>query len=399
MSKVLVLGGAGAQASVTVTWLVHDPKVSEVICADINLERAERLKNRLNSDKLRTVKVDVWKFDEVLKAARGVDVVINMVAAWTGKRSPVLNVMDAALKSGAHYIDSGVAYREEVNAMLDSSGKWSDAGLTAIFDLGKTPGITNICARYAADRLDFVDEIYIKTCLDVISEKEFLLAWSPLGALIGSMEPALVYDNGKFRELPPFSGKDVYTFPNDPRGPCVGYLADHEEVWTLPRFIQKNLKYVEFKHYSHGIETFKALSQLFGSNKPVNVMGVDVFPLDVLVSLIPPPAELPEKIKAGLVEDIYSCAVVIVKGEKAGRKITYTLSCPMSLNESEKILSGSQPESILVGTPPAIAAQMLLNGEIRTRGVMPPECLEPEPFLTKLAEKGIKIYVKIETLI
>jgi saccharopine dehydrogenase (NAD+, L-lysine-forming) len=397
MSRILVLGGAGAQGSVTVTWLVRDPQISEVICADICLERAEKLKDRLRSDKLRTVKVDVWKPDEILEVMRGVDIVINTVATWIGKRSPVLNVMDAALKSGAHYIDPGVAYREEEEIMLKLSDKWRDAGLTAIFDLGKTPGITNMCARYAADRLDSVEEIHVKSCLDVISEKEFLLAWSPLAALSGLMEPALIYDNGKFKELPPFSGRDIYTFPDDPRGPCEGYLHDHEEVWTLPKFIP-NVRYVEFKYYSHKIEIFKVLSQIFGSKKPVNIKGVNVFPLDVLISLIPPPSELPEKIKAGLVEDIYSCAVVIVKGVKASKKVSYTLSCPMNLNESEKILPGSQPESILVGTPPAIVAKMLLNGEIKARGVMPPECLNPEPILAKLVEKGIKIYIKMETL-
>lgn len=397
MSKVLVLGGAGAQGSVTTTWLVRDPDITEVICADIDLERAKRLKERLGSDKLHVAKVDAWKYDEVFEAMKGVDIVINMVAAWIGKRSPSLNIMDAALRNHVHYIDPGVAYLEEKYAMLDLDGKWRDAGLTAIIDLGKTPGITNICVRYAADRLDRVNEIYIKTCLDVISEKEFLLAWSPVGALQALIDPALVYENGELKELPPFSGKDLYTFPEDPRGPCIGYLADHDEIWTLSRFFP-NVKYIEFKQYSHRMEMLKFLSRLIRDNKPINIKGVEISPLEFLASLIPPPAELPEKIRAGLVEDIYSCTAVIVNGEKAGKKITYTLWCPMNLKEAERILPGSHPLSIKVGTPPAIVAKMLLNGEIKEKGVMPPERLKPEPIIAKLAEKGIKIYVKIETL-
>jgi len=395
MSKILVLGGAGAQGSATVMWLVREPDVTEVICADINLERARRFKDKLKSDKVRPMKVDVWKPDEVLKAVKGVDVVINMVAAWIGKRSPALNVMEAAFNNGAHYIDPAVAYREEEDKMLELSDRWKDAGLTAIFDLGKTPGITNMCARYAANRLDRVDEIHVKTCLDVISEKEFLVSWSPVGELLGWSEAGLVYENGEYREFPPFSGEDVYTFPKDPQGPCTGYLADHEEVWTLPRFI-KGVRYVEFKHYSHRLPIFRVLGMLFGSEKPIDVKGVKVAPLDVLLALVPPPAELPEKIKAGLVDDIYSCGVVEVKGEKACRETLYTLSCPVSLRDVGKILPGSQPESILVGTPPAVAAMMLTRGEIKIRGVMPPECLDPDSFLAKLAEKGIRTYEKIE---
>ena len=395
MSKILVIGGAGAQGSGTVMWLVKERDVSEVICADISLERAKKFKDKLKSDKVRPIKVDAWNTDEVLKAARGVDVVVNMVAAWIGKRSPALSVMEAAFKNGAHYIDPAVAYREEEDKMLELNGKWKDAGLTAIFDLGKTPGITNMYARYAADRLDRVHEIRVKTCLDEISNKEFLLSWSPVAALTGWSEAGLIYENGKYKEVPPFSGEDVYTFPNDPQGPCTGYLGDHEEVWTLPRFI-KGVRYVEFKHYSHRLPIFRALGMLFGSDKPIDVKGVKVAPLDVLLARVPPPAELPEKIKAGLVDDIYSCGVVMVKGEKAGRETLYTLSCPVSLRDVDNILPGSQPESILVGTPPAIAATMLTRGEIKTRGVMPPECLDADLFLAKLAEKGIKTYEKME---
>ena len=395
MSKILVLGGCGAQGSATVMWLVKEPDVSEVICADISLEKAKRLKAKLKSDKLRPMKVNAWNPDEVLEAAKGVDVVINMVAAWINKRSPAPNVMEATFKNGAHYVDPAVAYREEEDRMLELNDKWKEAGLTAIFDLGKTPGITNMYARYAADRLDRVDEIRVKTCLDVISEKEFLVSWSPVAALTGWSEAALVYENGKYKEFPPFSGKEVYTFPKDPRGPCTGYLADHEEVWTLPRFI-KGVRYVEFKHYSHRLPIFRALGMLFGSDEPIDVKGAKVAPLNVLLALVPPPAELPEKIRAGLVDDIYSCGVVEVKGEKAGRETLYTLSCPVSLRDVDRILPNSQPESILVGTPPAVAATMLTRGEIKIRGVVPPECLDPDPLLAKLAEKGIRTYEKME---
>jgi len=397
MSKILVLGGAGAQGSAVVVWLVKEPDVSEVICADISLEKAKRFADKLKSDKMRPMKVDAWKPDEVFEAAKGVDVVVNMAAAWIGDRSPTLNVMEAAFKNGAHYIDPASATRKEEDRMLELSDKWKDAGLAAIFDLGKTPGITNMYARYAADRLDRVDEIRVKTCLDVISDKEFLVTWSPVAALPGWSAAGLVYENGKYKEVPPFSGEEVYTFPNDPRGQCTGYLAEHEEVWTLPRFI-KGVRYVEFKHYSHRVQIFRVLGMLFGSDKPIDVNGAKVAPLSVLLALVPPPSQLPEKIKAGLVDDIYSCGVVEVKGEKAGRETRYTLSCPVSLSDVDRILPGSQPESILVGAPPVVAAMMLTRGDIEIRGVMPAECLKPDPFLARLAEKGIRTYEKMERL-
>ena len=168
-----------------------------------------------------------------------------------------------------------------------------------------------------------------------------------------------------------------------------------KKVWTLPRFI-KGVGYVESKHYSHRLPIFKTLGTLFGSDKPIDVKGVKVAPIDVLVTLIPPPAKLPEKIEAGVVDDAYSCCVAEVKGEKAGVETCYTLSCPTNLGEVNEILPGAQPESILVGTPPAVAATMLTKREIKVSGVILPECLDPEPFLAKLTEKGIRIYEKVE---
>jgi len=251
-------------------------------------------------------------------------------------------------------------------------------------------------ARYAADRLDRVEEIRIKSCLEVMSDKEFLVLWAPVPAVLGwRSEGGLVYENGVHKKLPPFTGEEEYTFPNNPLSPSTGYLVDHEEVRMLPRFI-KGVRHVEFKFFSHRLPIFKALSLLFREGKPIDVKGVKMAPTDVFQALVPPPAEFPEKVEAGLVDDAYSCPVVEVKGEKAGRETRYTLSCPVGLRDANNILPGSQPLSIQVGTPPAIVATMLIKGEIKTRGVMPPVCLNPEPLLAKLAEKGIRTYEKVE---
>jgi saccharopine dehydrogenase-like NADP-dependent oxidoreductase len=42
-----------------------------------------------------------------------------------------------------------------------------------------------------------------------------------------------------------------------------------------------------------------------------------------------------------------------------------------------------------------ITAAMLAKGEIKIKGVIPPEGLEPEPFLAKLANVGISFHETI----
>jgi len=66
----------------------------------------------------------------------------------------------------------------------------------------------------------------------------------------------------------------------------------------------------------------------------------------------------------------------------------YTLNCPIDLRQTKEVSPGGTLESILVETPPAVGAIMLVKGEIKVKGVIPPECLNPDPFLVNLAEKG-----------
>jgi saccharopine dehydrogenase (NAD+, L-lysine-forming) len=74
-----------------------------------------------------------------------------------------------------------------------------------------------------------------------------------------------------------------------------------------------------------------------------------------------------------------------VKGEKNGEKITrtvYRISDFRADYERWGTIGGG------VAVPAALTATMLAKGEIKIKGVIPPEGLEPEPFLAKLAQKG-----------
>jgi len=48
-----------------------------------------------------------------------------------------------------------------------------------------------------------------------------------------------------------------------------------------------------------------------------------------------------------------------------------------------------------VPIPAAATAIMLATGEIQAKGVIAPECLEPEPFLRRLSEMGMGTFQAI----
>jgi saccharopine dehydrogenase (NAD+, L-lysine-forming) len=390
--KVLILG-CGAQGSVIATHLAKSPHVNELRLADVSVRKAKNLANRLQSDKVTAYKVNANNLKRLLKVAKKVDVVVNAASySW----SIIENSMEAALTSGAHYVD--LAGIEQVRF----NNKWEDAGLTAIIGMGEDPGITNLLAAKAADEMDSVDEIRLRDWGSVNS-KEMVSSWSPAAAWADFAEEPILYDHGVFKRVPPFSGEEVYKFP-PPIGPQTVTWHAHEEVVSLPQYI-KGVKYVDFKLGIPDLTVVRYIINLgLLSDRYVSVKGRRISPRTVFTSLLPRTLsmdEVEEKIAEGSLTDEQECITVEVKGEKEGQKMEYAAYVLMSLQEANTIMPGATALSYLVGTPAAVATEMLLKGEIKTKGVVAPEGLnrkERNALLTGITERGIKIRDKTRTL-
>ncbi len=380
----IFLLGVGAVGTVVATHLTKSPEISELVLGDIALDRAKALKRRLKNAKVSAVHADASNEEKLRSVLSKVDVIVN---ATLPKYN--LTVMNTALKSNVHYID--LASWATVKMQLDLNEAWKDAGLTAILGLGEDPGISNIFARYVADKLDRVEEIRVRDGETVISKDfPFACLFSPDVFLYEVFERPDVYENGVMHKVDPLTGEELYEFPK-PIGPLSVYHVSHEETETLPLFINKGLRYVDFKlALSHEtVQMLKVLKQLgLLSAKPLNIKGQRISPRELVIALFPKPADLPGKVEG------YASIVIDVKGERKGEKTRHIVYTLMSHREAyEKY--GSTATSYLTGTPPAIGAIMIAKKETRMRGVLSPECLEPKPFMNRLTQKGIKIEEKI----
>lgn len=381
--KISVIG-AGVQGSAIAFFLAKNREVAKIVCSDISLDRAKRLAQKLGSSKISAKGVDASNASDLAEVIDDADVVINAAVPRYN-----LRIMDAALKSGAHYVDlatdTPVIANIEKELKLDS--KWKDAGLTAVINQGG-PFVMSILARYAADRLDKVDAIRLRFgWRPITKEKEVIpvwtAVWSPEVAITEWTANPMIFENGKFKEAPQFSGIEDYPFP-DPVGPVTLCFIEYEPVFTLPRFIGKGISYVDCKI---SLEPKIAALHLMGlaSDKPIEVKGVKVAPLDVLLAVTKPPVEAKDMIASGEA-DFIGCYIAEVKGEKANEKITYTMYRKYRMSEIYKKLGATWAE---VAVPATITATMLAKGEIKAKGVIPPEGLDPKPFLRKLAEAGM----------
>ena len=373
--RVLIVG-LGAVGSVIAQVLLEGRAIESVTMADKNTAQALELA-KLSRSRTKVVELDANNEEDLRAVIEGKDVVVNA-------SHPRFNhqMMKLCLSSGANYVDlAGNGLAEQ----LAQDKVWRDAGLLAVPGLGEDPGLSNIYARYVADSLDSVQEIRVRDGENSTSTKfEFMLLFSPEVFFSEVFDSPRTFINGKRVSSPPLSGREMYEFPS-PIGVQPVYLVDHEEVMTLPEYIGKGVRYVDFKlalteECVAILHTLKKLRLL--DSKLVKVRGSKVAPIEFLNSVIPTPVSVAETVRG------HTGIVVEVKGKKGSSGITYKLSTVASHTHSYRKLHQSGT-SFLTGVVPAVFVRMLAEGKIRQKGVIPPESLEPSPILKELAYEGV----------
>jgi len=383
-----VIGG-GAAGQVICTHLSRASDLDVLKIADIDLKKLKTYSAWLKNEKVSVQKLNATNEDAVTRLAKGMDLLVNAL-------EPTYNLimMRAAFRAKTDYQDLafGPPY-ETLGKELAQTAKWEKAELTAITGTGNAPGITNIVAATAADELDSVEGIKI-IVFSKLDSTELIATWSPATMIQDMMDEPVIYENGQFKTVPPFSGEEDYTFPQ-PVGPQkISYHA-HEEPHTLPRFIGKGIRYVGFKYGVNPLmEDLLRIGLL--SKKAVRIKGAKVAPVDVVISCYPKPLgmrELMAKMEAGIVKESVGYSVVEVWGKKAGNAEHQT--CYVRWPDIKDVIS-SMPHathtSYMAGTGAAILTEALARGKIEKKGVLAPECLERkvrQDFLSELPRRQI----------
>jgi saccharopine dehydrogenase (NAD+, L-lysine-forming) len=377
--KALVVG-LGAVGSVIAQVLLQGKAIESVTMADKNTAHALEIA-KLSPSRTRVVKIDAKNKEELQAVIEGKDAVIN-----AGHPRFNHEMMDLSLAEGVNYVDLA---GNGLGQQLAQDKAWREAELLAVPGLGEDPGLSNVCAKYAADRLTTVEEIRVRDGENSSSSKyEFMLLFSPEVFFSEILDSPRTFVDGRRVSTPPLSGKEVYEFP-EPIGAQPVYLVDHEEVMTLPEYIGKGVKYVDFKlaladEFVATLRTMKKLGLL--ETKPVEIRGSKVAPIELLNSVIPTPVSVSKTVKGN------TGIVVEVKGKKGDMDVAYKLSTMASHEGSYKAFH-ENGTSFLTGVVPAIFVRMLAEGKIKQKGVLPPECLDPLPILRELALNGVNTHV------
>ena len=386
--KIVVLGGTGLTGRCVVRDLAESLRVSEVVLAGRSLNKAQKIAEEINNKKISIAQFDATKYDTIVKAINDSNVAINAVQYYYN-----IDIMKASLEANAHYLDLGGLFHTTLKQM-ELNERFKKAGLTAILGIGECPGITNIMARHAVDRLDSVESILVRDTWVDFTEggPPFVVTWS-LSTLFDEMTmPAVIFENGQYKEVPPLSGKETMTFP-EPFGTQDQYHTIHSEAATFPKsFREKGIENVNWKEGGPGFLDIKMFVDAgLAGEEPMNIEGMKISPRQFLLSLLQSRNLMgPPK---GVTPDDWEVTRIIAIGKKKGDKVSYTMDSIFRSNKEWRATAGE----VAVGVPASIAAQMLAKGEIDMKGAIPPEvCIEPKLFMSELAKRNIKIHETVK---
>ncbi len=385
--RIVVVGGAGKMGSIAVQTLAQDPRVHEVVLADFHVENAQAVAEAIGSPKVQVTFVDVTDGAGLRAVLRGADACVNAVVYYFN-----LAVMEACLDEHVPYVDMGGLFHG-TRKQWQWHDRFVEAGVAAVLGMGSAPGIPNVQARYAAERLDTVEYIRIYDGILPPPDDEVRFTYAVPTILDEMTLAPMVYRDGEFVEMPPLSEFEDYCF-TEPLGVLPMHLSLHSEVATLPvSFQSKGVREVFFKINFWGLSR-KAVEKLsvlaeFGLHKkePVRTSrGLEVSPREVLEAVLapyvppvtaflaPPQRKPPQWVKEIVTE---------VRGTQDGETVVYRLGTTT--------VKGALP----TGAAPAITAIWLAQGRIPA-GVYPPEqAIDPEPFFAELAALDIPTTVGV----
>ncbi len=378
---IVVLGGAGAMGRITVRTLTAYQDIDQITIADYNEERASEVASSLQSSKVQVKQIDVNNEERLRQLIRGADVVLSAVEYVFN-----LPILKACIQERVHYADLGGLFHMS-RTLMALHKEVEAAGITAILGMGGTPGITNLLARMAVDKLERVESIKVQLgCSDATPATAPLVAPYSIRTILDEFtkEPQ-VFQNGTWHAQKPLSGQEEITFPQ-PVGKATAIYSLHSECATFPiSFRDKGIQYVSFKIAFPGdfLTKLKFLVDLgFGSDEPINVRGVKVSPREVLARLL-------ETFPAEDVEP-QDCDVlrIVATGATDGQRVEITNQMVVLPYKRWGISAGA----LDTGMPLAVAGHMLATGEITQRGAFGPEvCVPVKPFFEALTRYGLHV--------
>lgn len=377
--KILVLG-CGNIGSVAAEDLANSLGSTEIVVADNNPSKARTVAEKIGRKNVSWTRLDAANRNELFRTVRDFDLVMGFLPGKLGYR-----LVEACIEAEKNLVD--VSYMAENPLTLDNKAK--SKNVTIVPDCGLAPGISNILVGHAAKKLDKVLAIHI--LVGGLPEKPvsplgYVITWSAESLIDEYTRKVRIVRDGKKVMVNALTGLEEVDFPNvgkleafftDGLRTLLHTMKGMEEMW------EKTLRY---SGHAEKIRLLKALG--FFEERKVSVDGVGVSPRRLTAKLFEQKLSKPE------IRDIVALKVTVF-GFEDDEKRSYVYHMLDRYDERWEITAMARTTAY----PASIAAQLLLNGTVRERGVVPPEKMGMDDefftrFLNELKKRGINIVEK-----
>lgn len=390
MKKVLVLG-LGAQGSAAAKRLDVDPGVSEIICADYDMKAVNELVSQLK--KAKGVQVNAFDVNSIIKAAEGVDLILNALALTFAQ-----NVLEAALAVKANYQDYNgtdklyelwrnseeskqyetpkfsseetLRWWESYMAMFKIyAPKFEAIGKLALFGTGSAPGLICAATRHTMRYLDSCDTIYNIVWEGAYAKRFQPFWWSPATAMSDMSDPAVAFENGEIIDTEPF-GRPITRQYDYMDTPIVFREHCHDEPFQYAFNADTHFlgcKNAYFKYAGAGMD-FAAPLYAAGllSHEEEEYDGHKIVPFDYVLTHLPPAPKYEDEIKEFIDEGLAldsGCMVIESYGKKDGKDVLVEahVSAPGFVESFER--AKITAEMYLTGQSGYLFSKMFINDD------------------------------------
>jgi saccharopine dehydrogenase-like NADP-dependent oxidoreductase len=383
--KILVLGGCGLQGKAVLHDLSRSSQVTAVVCADIDLEPIRRVEKFLDMSKIQLQKLDVKDKDTLVSLMKDrVDVVVDVLpVAFVGI------IAEAALEARVSMVNT--MYGHMMPEGLHERALEKE--ITLMPEAGLDPGIDLILCGYGVSQMDEVLELH-SYCGGFPEERaidnplKYKITWTWNGVLLSYKRPAKIMRDGKIINIPAQDQHaeqwiEVIDFPGVgqleliPNGDAVIFA----EYLGISKTLRSTTR-CSMRWPGHCAFWKKLVDLNFLSDEPVKGLPFELTPHQFMVKHLEPQLQYGEGER-----DLVAMRNTII-GVKGGKKtkITYDM---LDMRDLE---TGLFAMNRTVGYTASIVAQMIVNGEIKRKGLLTPVRDIPyERFLDEIKKRGITI--------
>ncbi|HKM78495.1 MAG TPA: saccharopine dehydrogenase C-terminal domain-containing protein [Candidatus Bathyarchaeia archaeon] len=370
--------GAGLMGSTIAYDLVKSREVEEVTLCDVDVSRLTKARREIVSPKLRLKKHDVRRRVQTVDLLRRSDVGIGALPYDLCEYS-----IKATLAAAVDYVDLIYGWRYEHSSISRIAER---RGITIIPACGLAPGLSNVLAWAAADQLDSVREVHIKT--GGIPERpkpplNYRIVFSFEAVLEEYLRKARIVRNGRITDVEALSGLEQITFPR-PIGRCECFYTDglSSLIQTIRHVKEMDEKTIRWPGHVAQIKTLIESGVL--DTKPITHNGHKIIPRKFTAQILSDRLSLRNEKDLTLLR-------VDVKGKKNGKIVRSRYNMIDHFDSRNHITSMARTTSY----PCAAAALLLGTSRIGVTGLVPPEiAFETENrdwLLSYLTSRGIRI--------